>query len=290
MTRALVLATVGLAGFASPGIARAEVILACTFPSLPTAIMRFPDDRAAPKTIELGGRPPVELTEGQGAGRLITASVDGYSFRFAPANSVMDVERDGAPVASEAGRCATIGGPRSEAPLQIVSAEAATATEATMPDTGAALPEPEGRWVVTEDTSTFDDTRTVVLSLESSEPIRSQFGAPGPAILYIRCMENTTVFYLWLNDLFLSDIQGYGVIDYRIDDQPASKVQAEGSTDNKALGLWGGSRSIPFLKEMISGKRVAFRATPFNESPVEFAFDLTGLDAAIAPLREACAW
>lgn len=287
MTRALLLAAGWLAGLGTPGIARAEVILACTFPSLPAAVMRFPDDLAEPKTFELGGRPPVELIEGQGTGRLITAVVDGYSLRFAPENSVLDVERDGTPLASEAGRCVTIGGPVTQAPVQIA---AAAGPEAETAHASAEPPQSKGRWVVTEDKSTFDDTRTVVLSLESSEPVRGQFGPPGPAMMYIRCMENTTVFYLWLNDLFLSDIQSFGVVDYRIDDKAASKLQTVGSTDNKSLGLWGGNKSIPFLKDLITGTRVAFRATPFNESPVEFSFDLTGLDVAITPLREACAW
>jgi len=265
----------------------AEVILACTFPTLPDTIMRFPDGLDADKTMQVGGRPAVPLTEGQGSGRLISASVDGYDFRFAPANSVMEVERDGSMLLSETGECVTIGGPENAMPLEIAAATGPSA----VPDSEAeVLPASKGRWIVTEDTSAFDDSRTVVLTIESNETIRGQFGGPGPATMFLRCKENRTVLYLWLNDLFLSDIQGFGVVDYRIDDQKAATARMESSTDNKALGLWDGGKSIPFLKKFMGGHRVVFRATPFNESPVEFSFDLTGLETAISPLREACSW
>lgn len=275
-------------GVAMATSAQAEVILACSFPTLPSMVMRFPDDPAAQKTMEVGARPPVNLTEGQGEGRLITADVDGYTFRFAPANSTIDVETVGKVIASEAGRCVTIGGPVVEKPLKI--GPTSEAVDVATPESETTAVADKGRWVVSEDKSALDDSRTVVLTIDSDEPIRGQFGPAGPAVMHLRCMENSTVFYLWLNDLFLSDIQGYGTVDYRIDDDKAAELQMEVSTDNKALGLWGGSTSIPMIEKLIDGERVVFRATPYNESSVEFSFDLSGLDIAIAPLREACSW
>ena len=264
--------------------ASAEVLLVCAFPTLPDAVVRYPDDPAAERTMQVGGRPPVAFQEGQGASRLLSATIDGYSFQLAPENAAMDVLRDGTTVQSEQGDCVTIGGPTNPQPLSFAAAD-----ETSVAPSGDPAPN-LGRWKITEDKSAFDDSRTVVLSIESNETVRGQFGAPGPAVMYLRCMENTTSAYLWINDLFLSDIQGYGVVDYRIDDRKAAKLRAESSTDSKALGAWSGGEAIPFIKDMLGGGRIAFRATPFNESPVEFTFDLTGLDAAVAPLREACAW
>ncbi len=264
--------------------AKAEVLLVCAFPTLPDVVIRYPDDPAMEKSIQVGARPPVGFQEGQGAGRLLSATVDGYSFQISPTNSTVDVLREGAKIQSEQGECVTVGGPANDQPLMIGQddeEQVAPAIEATSD---------LGRWTLSEDKSAFDDSRTVVLSIESNENVRGQFGAPGPAMMYLRCMENTTSVYLWINDLFLSDIQGYGVVDYRIDDRKAAKLRAESSTDNKALGAWSGGEAIPFIKEMLGGGRIAFRATPYNESPVEFTFDLVGLDAAVAPLREACAW
>lgn len=285
----------------SASAASAEVILACSFPTIPPVVMRFPDGLDAEKTMEVGGRPAVPLSEGQGSGRLITASVDGYHFRFAPGNSVMDVEREGAAVVSETGSCVTIGGPVQGTPLQIVAAppEPAetqdAAPSAPLPDAapGEAVASEDadtGRWTVDQQTSAFDDSRTVVVASDSTNFIPGQFDGPGPARMILRCKENTTSAYLWLNDQFLSDIQGYGRVEYRIDDQKAASVRMSSSTDNKALGLWAGDTAIPFIKALAAGEGVVFRATPFNENPVEFSFDLTGLEAALAPLREACSW
>lgn len=273
------------------GPASAEVILSCSFPTLPSAVMTFPEAVDADKSISVGSRPAVPLLEGQGAGRLISASVDGYDFRFAPENSVMDVEQSGVLLASEQGTCVTIGGPVNTTALTIAAIEPATqpVTSDTLA-TPASAPTGTGSWVVTEDKSAFDDSRTVVLSLDSIEPIRGQFGSPAPARIYLRCQENTTSLFLVLNDLFLADIQGFGSVDYRIDDQKADSVRMANSTDNKALGLWDGGSAIPFIKKLEGGQNVVLRATPFNESPVEFSFDLTGLTPALIPLKEACKW
>lgn len=272
---------------------RAEVMLACTFPTLPAAVMRFPQADEAGKTMEIGGRPAIPLVEGQGSGRLISATVDGYDFRFAPANSVMDVTRGGVLIASETGACVTIGGPVTQTPIEIAAPAAVLPIPAESLETASVpktVPIEAGAWIVSEDISAFDDSRTVVLSIQSSEAIRGQFGPAAPAVMHLRCKENRTVLYLWLNDLFLSDIQGFGTVELRIDNQKAQSVRMAASTDNKALGLWDGGSSIPFIKKLLSGQTVVFRATPYNESPVEFSFDLTGLERAIAPLKEACSW
>lgn len=268
--------------------ARAEVVLSCSFPTLPPVVMTFPQGLDARKTMSVGGRPSVPLTEGQGTGRLISADVDGYHFRFSPQDSVMDVERDTVLVASETGSCVTIGGPVNDRPLQITAALAEGPPPEPAPSPAPATD--RGNWLVTEDRSAFDDSRTVVLSLASDAPIRSQFGAPGPARLYLRCQENTTSLFLVLNDLFLADIQGFGAVDYRVDEAAAGAVQMTSSTDNKALGLWEGGKAIAFIKKLMAGKSVVFRATPYNDSPVEFSFTLAGLDAASLPLQEACGW
>ncbi len=266
----------------------AEVILSCTFPTIPSVVMRFPEGLKSGKQMIVGERPAVPLTEGQGAGRLISAEVDGYKFRFAPQNSVMDVEKDDALLISEAGVCVTIGGPVNEASLKIEKPP--TSEAAIAPSEPVQTAEDRGNWRVSEDKSAFDDSRTVVLSLSSDQPIAGRFAAASPAEIYLRCQENSTSLYLVLNDQFLSDIQGFGSVDYRIDEQKASVARMTASTDNQALGLWDGGKSIPLIKKLMMGKSVVFRATPFNESPIEFSFTLAGLENAVRPLKEACVW
>lgn len=152
------------------------------------------------------------------------------------------------------------------------------------------LPETEGDWVTKITASPLDDTETVVLSLKSDDDIRGTYGVSGPADLLIRCKENTTSVYLIFNDHFMSDIQGRGRVDYRIDQQTPSRKDMKVSTDNKALGLWSGATSIPWIKGLVEGEKLYVRATPFSESQVEANFTIKGLDESILPLRNACNW
>jgi type VI secretion system protein VasI len=266
-----------IAATVMPRAAAADVVLACLFDTIPQVVLTYPQDPATAATMQVASRPAAEMVVGQGTDRLETAMIDGYRFQFAPANLSMDVQKDGAPLVTEIGRCVTMGGPANETPL-------------TLGEVVAAAPPDKGKWLVSEDTSLLDDSTTVVLSMNSNETIAGQFGAAGPAQIYLRCLENTTSVFLILNDMFLSDIQGFGTVDFRIDATQADEVRMQSSTDNKALGLWSGGSAIPFAKRLMGGEKVVFRATPYNESPVEFSFDLTGLPVAIDPLRKACKW
>ena len=160
--------------------------------------------------------------------------------------------------------------------------------EASKPtiDTGNSL----GKWQKHSDTSQLTDDKNVFLQLESDDPVAGRFGGAEPATLIIRCRENTTSAFFVFNDLFMADIQGYGTIDYRLDDAPMKKLRANASTDNSALGLWSGGSAIPFIKSMLGKNRLVVRATPFNESAITVSFSISGLDEAVKELRETCHW
>lgn len=145
-------------------------------------------------------------------------------------------------------------------------------------------------WDVRVNKSALDDSTTVVISTTSSAPIRSRFDGMKNADLLLRCKENTTSAYFIFAGQFMSDIQGFGRIDYRVDDTKAKHVNARASTDNEALGLWNGGSAIPFIKGIMGGNSLYVRATPYNESMIEMTFPISGLEEAIKPLREACHW
>ncbi len=87
----------------------------------------------------------------------------------------------------------------------------------------------------------------------------------------------------------MSDYQ-HGKITYRVDKLPAQTKRFRESNNHESLGLWSGKSAIPFLKELFGHDRLFVRATPHSESPLEASFDITGLEKAIEPLREACGW
>jgi type VI secretion system protein VasI len=147
-----------------------------------------------------------------------------------------------------------------------------------------------GQWRVSDARSSLDDTRRVVLTLDSTEPMRGRFGRNEHAILAIRCEENTTSLFINWGGHFMSDLNQGGRVDYRIDARPPGNVTMRVSNNNMALGLWNGRSSIPFIRSLVDGDELYVRATPFSESRIEARFPISGLADAIRPLREACRW
>ena len=146
-------------------------------------------------------------------------------------------------------------------------------------------------WQLRTETSLLDDSTSVFLSIFSKEPILNRFGSGGPAQLTVRCLENTTSVVVNFAGLFMSDIQGRGRVDFRVDDNPPDNINMRVSTNNQALGLWKGGQSIPFIQtHLLGGDSLYLRATPHSESAVEMQFNISGLDEKIGPLREACNW
>lgn len=155
-----------------------------------------------------------------------------------------------------------------------------------------AAPTPKGEngnWKTEIEKSEFKDTTDVFLSISSEDHVYCR--GYEPVRLVARCLENTTSLIIATQSCHLtSGHGGYGRVEYRIDDRKAKERSLTDSTDNRALGLWSGGRSIPVLKELIGSERLLLRFTPYNQSPVTARFDTAGLENAIKPLREACGW
>ena len=147
-----------------------------------------------------------------------------------------------------------------------------------------------GSWRIRQDVSQLTDEKNVFVTARSRETIPGRFGGSGTATLTLRCMENTTAVILVMNDHFMADIQGYGRVEYRLDDRAMQRVTMTESTDNSALGLWRGGSAIPFVKSLFGHQNLIVRATPFNESALTVSFDISGVEAATAELRETCHW
>lgn len=147
------------------------------------------------------------------------------------------------------------------------------------------------KWIVGRDKSKLTDQEGVFLHLESKDAIHCRFGPDSTATLIIRCKEGTTSAYISTEcHLASSDYNDYGHVRYRIDTKPAGLAKMNESTDHRALGLWSGSRAIPFIKQMLGGKELIAQFTPYGESPVSAEFPISGIEDAIKPLREACKW
>ena len=146
----------------------------------------------------------------------------------------------------------------------------------------------KSKWVITEEVSPIDDSKTVMLSLKSDSPIKSDFSQVIPT-LNIQCKERETDFYINFN-IFLSthDIKPITRID---SDKAVNGVEWYISTDYKALFYPGSQKKInEFIKTLKDKKKFFIQVTPFSKGSVNTTFDLTGLDEAIKPVREVCNW
>ncbi len=158
-------------------------------------------------------------------------------------------------------------------------------------DKDSSSPPSKGLWLIRQKTSDFKDTKDIYLTLLSENTLSCQrFGEPQKASIMVRCMENTTAIFINTDCHMASGHGGYGNVEYRIDNRKAGNRGFEASTDNSALGLWSGGKSIPFIKSMLGGKEMIVRFTPFSSSPVTAKFEIDGLDEAIKPLRKECGW
>lgn len=147
------------------------------------------------------------------------------------------------------------------------------------------------KWIQLVDKSKITDQINVRINLESSEEIPRTYRMGRSFVdLSVRCLENNTSIYFIWGGYFLADISGYGQVTYRIDKLPAHAVSMYESSDHKALGLWRGHQAIPFIKSLFGHHTLVVRITPYNESPQEVTFNITGLETASKQLRKTCGW
>lgn len=148
---------------------------------------------------------------------------------------------------------------------------------------------PATAWQTHKSTSPIDDSTTVVIIQEAEATYTNRYGRPGRANLQILCEQNTTALALVLPELYTSDIGGLGNVTFRADRDPAFSVQMTASNDRTSLMIPSGE-AIRSIKKIIGASSLYAQTLTVSEPAVEVTFDLTGLDAALTPVRETCGW
>ncbi len=143
---------------------------------------------------------------------------------------------------------------------------------------------PEPKWSVSTKISEIDDSTNVYLNVKSNERGRRRDDF---ANLWIHCRENRTSLTIRLGGAWAKF--GSTSVTYRIDKDLAGKIRMGRSSNNEYLGLWGGSSSIPFIKKLFGADKLLID-TPVINGHERFTFQISGLEEAIRPLREACNW
>jgi len=155
---------------------------------------------------------------------------------------------------------------------------------------------PGDKWHVTEEQSPMDDSKTVVLALDSDDEIQGPLGSVRPTLI-VRCKEKRTAMYVVTGMATAVETSefatetGSHTVRIRLDDAQAGTEYWYESTDHKALfNARDGMELTEFAKKLSGANTLTFEFTPFDGSPQLARFDLRGLDVRLHKLAEACGW
>lgn len=76
-------------------------------------------------------------------------------------------------------------------------------------------------------------------------------------------------------------------VEYRIDKQVPKELVWNSGSDGKS-SFFPPSRVIEFIRFLEGHETLAAKVTPVGKAPLRAEFDIRGIDAALAPIREAC--
>jgi len=154
------------------------------------------------------------------------------------------------------------------------------------------LPTDGNGWKLETELNKLTNFENLTLQLASNEKIKVQYANPVEANLTIGCINNNTSFVIWFGGNYMSEIGDFGIVDYRIGDQPADSVRMTSTAENRALALERGVVAIPFVSSLLEHDTLLISARPINydDGTVVATFNISGLDDAIIPLRRACSW
>jgi hypothetical protein len=130
----------------------------------------------------------------------------------------------------------------------------------------------DNEWALIESTNKMDNTPEVVL-LKS--------GSNGSSMT-IRCTEHKTYVYVDTDT-----VVDNGAIRVRFDQSSPVRQRWERSTDYKALFA---PDAIAFSRQLAKARTFLFEFTPFQEGARALAFDVSGLDAKLPKISNACDW
>lgn len=142
------------------------------------------------------------------------------------------------------------------------------------------------QWRKSEETSSLDGRTDVWLSVQSKNSQPNQIGSPAKARLWVRCMNNSTNFFVTFND-YTPDNQN---VRYKLDDSSVKEVWMVHMQGGEGIGIWSGGSAIPFIKKMFDAEELVVAYKSYGNLKLEFTFEISGLRARIVPLAESCQW
>ena len=142
----------------------------------------------------------------------------------------------------------------------------------------------KSKWIVQEESSKIDDSKTVILFLKANVKITGQFHEKVYPSMILRCENNKTNAYI-TTGLFLGTDSIK--VTSRLDKNKAHKKRWSISTDNKAMFV---RKPIGFIKKLMKHSTLLVEFIPYNDNRKLVEFDVSGLENDIKALKDACHW
>lgn len=145
-----------------------------------------------------------------------------------------------------------------------------------------------GNWVVQEDRSPMDDSKTVFLSVTADAPIQAWLKTPTP-VLWIRCHENKTSVIVETSAAPNPELGAFheATVRIRLDKGQAFTQTWTEATNGEALFA---PNPISLAKQIAKADAMIFEFTPFNSSSVAATFSVRGLAVKLPLVAETCGW
>jgi type VI secretion system protein VasI len=146
----------------------------------------------------------------------------------------------------------------------------------------------KGNWQVSTSKSEFDNSTTVLLSLDAENTVEGWLTITLPTLV-LMCRETELDVYV---DVETQSNVEYGLYEkatvrVRFDNNQAFETIASESTDGEALFF---QDPYQMIISMLRSNEMVFGFTPFNANPAVTTFDLRGLENVIEPLKQSCNW
>ena len=142
------------------------------------------------------------------------------------------------------------------------------------------LKEEYSDWIVNVTESPLNDSKEVTVMRVSNDFEDRR----NPAILMLRCQRNTTdALVSWGEYIGSDDMR----VAYRVDKEEAKNVWWNASSNGKASFI---PKGISFIKSLDGKESIYIEAEKYRGGRVSATFDISGIEDAIQPLREACGW
>ena len=146
----------------------------------------------------------------------------------------------------------------------------------------------KGAWVLDEWPSRLNPAWTdYAVWTAALNPVPGAAGIPVHPVLTLRCEQGETIVHFNFGRAMQD---GSVAVRYRLGAGEIHSGEMTLAPGGRRFGLWTSELSVRFVRALQRSERLRIQVAVEGGEPLTAAFELAGLKAAAAPLKQACAW